>query len=652
MSQAWRPPEPGVFSVRDHVPVPMADGVRLSARLWIPDGPPAPVVLEYIPYRKHDLYRGHDDAWGAALASRGVAYARVDVRGSGESEGVMTDEYSPQELQDGVAIIAWLAAQPWSTGAVGMRGISWGGINTLQVAALRPPALKAIMPMACCDDRFTDDAHYVGGALGRTNLQWGVLFKTVMAAPPNPAVFGEGWEAAWRQRLEATPPILERWISHQRFDEYWRRGSVRLDPAAIACPAYVVGGWADTYTNAVNRLLGSLTVPRKGLVGPWGHTYPWASNVSLDWIHEEVRWWAHWLKGEATGIMDEPMLRAFMPYETTAEAAPDPAQGRWIAEPVWPAPQRPALTLNLASGALTDRPAGGGGTIPGDRIVGLTKPEWLDRLPADQADDDARCVVFDTAPLDDDLEILGTPIVRLTLAADQPVAQVAARLCAVTPEGSSWLVAYALRNLTHRDSHAQPMPLTSGEAAQVTLPMAFVAHRFAKGQRIRLAISQSLWPLVWPAPQVATLTLSLSGSSLELPLRPQDSEPAPPPIPLLPQSQGEARPEITGPDAQDRYVLRHDPPQTVVRPRGSDVAVARTRTSLAEIAPGVPASCHWAQTARTHFTGEAFDAAVEAAYDLTATPTAFHLTESLKAWQGGVLIFERETTSDIPRDLL
>ena len=653
MSQAWRLPEPGAFTVRDHIPVPMADGVRLSARLWIPEGPPAPVILEYIPYRKHDLYRGHDDAWGAALASRGIAYARVDVRGSGESEGVMTDEYSEAELTDGLALIAWLAAQPWCSGAVGMRGISWGGINTLQVAALRPPDLRAIMPMACCDDRFTDDAHYIGGALGRTNMQWGVLFKTVMAAPPNPTVFGAGWEEAWRERLEATPPILERWISHQRFDEYWRRGSVRLDPGAIACPAYVVGGWADTYTNAVDRLLGSLTVPRKGLVGPWGHTYPWASNVGLDWVHEEVRWWSHWLKGEATGIMDGPMLRAFMPYETTAQAAPDPARGRWIAEPVWPAQGRPALTLNLAPGALTDRPAGGGAVpIPGDRIIGLSKPEWLDRLPADQADDDARCVVFDTAPLDDDLEILGTPTVRLTLAADRPVAQVAARLCAVTPEGSSWLVAYALRNLTHRDSHTEPQPSAPGEAVEVTLPMAFVAHRLAKGQRIRLAISQSLWPLVWPAPQVATLTLSLAGSSLELPLRPQESEPAPLPIPLLPQSQGEARSEIIGPDAQDRYVLRHDPPQTVVRPRGADVAVTRSRTSLAEIAPGDPASCHWAQTARTHFTGEAFDAAVEAAYDLTATPAAFHLMESVKAWRDGVLVFERETHADIPRELL
>ena len=147
--------------------IPMADGARLGARLWIPEGAertPVPVVLEYIPYRKRDAYRGRDNRWGPQLAQYGVAYARVDVRGSGDSDGVMVDEYAPPELNDGVAVIAWLARQPWSNGSVGMRGISWGGINTLQVAAMAPPELKAIMPMGCCDIRFTADAHSIGGA--------------------------------------------------------------------------------------------------------------------------------------------------------------------------------------------------------------------------------------------------------------------------------------------------------------------------------------------------------------------------------------------------------------------------------------------------------------------------------------------------------
>ena len=167
------PPAQGV-EVIEHVWMPMADGARLSARLFLPKGSgktPVPAVLEYIPYRKRDAYRGHDTAWGHQLASHGVAYVRLDVRGSGDSEGVLVDEYDQPELQDGVAAIAWIAAQPWCSGAVGMRGISWGGINSLQIAALRPPALKAIMALGCSDNRYTNDAHYVGGALGHTNLQ-------------------------------------------------------------------------------------------------------------------------------------------------------------------------------------------------------------------------------------------------------------------------------------------------------------------------------------------------------------------------------------------------------------------------------------------------------------------------------------------------
>ena len=262
---AWSLPEKRAFRVEEHVVIPMPDGKRLSCRLWLPDSRPAPVVLEYIPYRKRDGYRALDDIWGAQLASRGIAFARVDIRGTGDSEGVMTDEYSEQELEDGEACIAWLSAQRWSNGAVGMRGISWGGINTLQIAARRPKALRAIMPMCACDNRFTGDAHYLGGALLRANFQWGALFKLVMAGPPSHAVAGNDWLEAWRTRLQATPDILAQWTSHQRYDRYWQRGSIAEDYGAIACPVYIVGGLYDSYIDTVFRLLARLDVPRKGL---------------------------------------------------------------------------------------------------------------------------------------------------------------------------------------------------------------------------------------------------------------------------------------------------------------------------------------------------------------------------------------------------
>jgi putative CocE/NonD family hydrolase len=639
VTEPWTLPPKVAFQVVEHTWIAMADGVRLSARLWLPDVPAAPVVLEYIPYRKADGYRGHDDLWGPQLAAHGVAYARVDVRGSGDSEGLITDEYSQAELDDGCQIIAWLAEQPWCNGAVGMRGISWGGINTLQVAARAPPALRAIMPMCCCDNRFTDDAHYIGGALGHTNFQWGAAFKAVMAGPPSPDIRGPGWRDAWLARLEAAPPILETWLSHQRFDAYWQRGSVALDPGAIVCPTYVVGGWSDTYNNSVGSLLERLTVPHKGLIGPWGHTYPYtATPLGLDWAVEEVRWWRHHLMGEATGIMDEPMLRVFMPHQTASRALPAATPGRWIAEPGWPSTAVKARELHLTPAGLTDEPGPGEAvTVHGGRVVGLTKPEWLDRLPGEQSADDEQSALFDTLPMADSVEILGRPTVHLRLAADQSVAHVAVRLTEVTPDGRSWLIAYALRNLTHRDGHADPKPLTPGQVCDVDLAMGLIAHRFNAGSRIRIAISESLWPLVWPSPRPATLTIDLAGSRLTLPVRSIESEPAPFTIPerhTPPSPDGKAPVLQTAPDPDGVYRLS-----------------GRGGSELSEIAPGDPSSCHWSQTRESAWRVGGADCRLIAAYDLTADERSFRLTESLTASCGGEVIFERTARANVPRDL-
>jgi putative CocE/NonD family hydrolase len=306
----WTLPKKRPFKVIENEWIPMRDGVRLAARLWIPEGAfehPVPVVWEYLPYRLWDDLRWRDDKTAANLAPYGVGFVRVDIRGTGNSEGVMVDEYDVPELTDGVQIIAWLAHQSWSNGSVGMRGISWGGINALQIAAMRPPQLKAIMPMGCIVNRDTDDAHYMGGAYGEENMGWGSSFKGHMAAPPDPQVVGPHWETLWRQRLEATPSIMRTWTTHQTYDAYWKRGSIDTHYAAINCPVYVVDGWGDPYENVIGELLENLKVPRKGLIGPWGHIFPnLATPLGLAWQYEEVRWWQQWLEGIDTGIMDEP----------------------------------------------------------------------------------------------------------------------------------------------------------------------------------------------------------------------------------------------------------------------------------------------------------------------------------------------------------
>lgn len=640
--------------------IPMPDGARLSARIWRPAGrQPAPVVLEYIPYRKQDAYRAHDDAWGAALSAQGFAYARVDVRGSGDSEGVLVDEYLENEIRDGCEVIAWLAAQPWCTGAVGMRGLSWGGINALQIAARRPPALKAILPMGCLDDRYTDDAHYIGGALGHTNFQWGIGFKTTMAGPPDPSVVGPGWETQWRERLEATPAILRTWLEHQRRDAYWRHGSICDDWAAIEVPTFIVAGWQDTYSNPVGRLLERLTCPRLALIGPWGHAYPWTARPQgLDWIVEEARWWRQWLCGDDTGIMDEPRLRAFMPYRAPSAVTPHPVPGRWIAEPAWP-PASPPGVWRLSPGRLSQTeapPSGATLTCRADRIVGLARPEWLDRPPVDQTTDNANSLMFVSEPLESDVEILGAPTLSLRLSCDRPVAKVYARLLEQDPEGGSWLVSSGLLNLTHRRGHEEPVPLVPGEPFDAEVTLSLIAHRFRAGVRIGLAISESPWPLVWPSPAVPTLTLHLAESpGLALPVRPVETdahvltvpERVVPPAPDAPRPRTVLDPVEPG---AFRLLLESPPTETGVADTGTTLIRARREESL--IREGDADSSVWRHRALSGWRRDGWDCEVEAEAELTSTETRFHLAERLVARKDGQVIFERESWADIDRDLV
>lgn len=658
----WALPPKGAVRHLDIVRIAMRDGVEVCGQIWLPADAgtrQAPVVLEYIPYRTRDAYSAADAHWGETLASYGIGFARIDLRGSGDSGGLLHDEYLAQEQDDAVEIIAWLAAQPWSNGSVGMRGISWGGFSTLQTAMRQPPALKAIMPMACSDRRFTDDAHYVGGCLGLTNFKWGANFKGVMAAPPDPAVAGPGWEEIWRDRLEASPPIIARWTGHQREDAYWQHGSLHFDYTAIRCPTYVVGGWADAYVHSVPRLLERLTCPRKALVGPWGHTYAWLGGPgpALDWAYEEVRWWSHWLRGERTGIMEEPVLRFYRPDATPAQSAPGGTPGSWGAERMWPSPNVHAQVLHLTDTGLSPRP--GPATRrqhKSNNAVGLATPEWVPfgqaEMPADQRHDDALSIVYDTAPLPADVELLGVPKVRLRVAADKPVAQVAVRLCKVLPDGTSWRLAYGMLNLTHRESHAAPTPMFPGEMVDVALDLGFIAQRLKAGERLRLAVSEGLWPLVWPSPDSPTITLDASNSTLTLPIR----------TPPLVEAAMPIRSVTIAPDKGDVVVTTsNDDGRLTVTGTWPDKARTCTNgtqlsgygpNTVATITSGAPNSGIWSGTRISRYRRDAWNCELHVAFSLTSTAQNFTVTESIAALRNGVEIFQRSTTNIVPRDFI
>jgi putative CocE/NonD family hydrolase len=324
--------------------IPLADGTRLAARLWLPEDAarnPVPALLEYLPYRKRDSMRLRDDPMHHYFAGHGYAGARVDIRGTGDSDGLIADEYMQQEQDDALEVIAWLAGQPWCSGAVGMFGISWGGFNSLQVAARRPPALRCIITLGSTDDRYATDVHYMGGCMTKDNPDWGAVMFSHASTPPDPEIVGERWRAMWMARLENLQPWVIPWLEHQRRDAYWKHGSVCEDFGRIDVPVYAVNGWADNYAASILRLLAGLKGPREGLIGPWAHNFPHNGRPgpAIGWLQEALRWWDRWLKGADTGIMDEPMLRAWMPEPVPPAASYAERPGRWVAEDEWPSPR-------------------------------------------------------------------------------------------------------------------------------------------------------------------------------------------------------------------------------------------------------------------------------------------------------------------------
>ena len=514
----------------------MSDGCKLAARIWMPEDAeinPVPAILEYIPYRKRDGTRERDEPMHGYFAKQGYVAIRVDMRGSGDSDGIMRDEYLPQEQIDALEVIAWIANQDWCSGNVGMMGKSWGGFNCLQVAALQPPALKAILPVCFTDNRFTDDVHYMGGCLLNDNLWWGSIMMAFQSRAIDPEIIGDDWRRRWHERLEQLPHFQHLWLEHQTYDDFWKHGSICEDYTAVKVPVLAISGWADSYTNAVFRVLEKLSGPRLAIVGPWAHIYPHDGipTPAIGFLQEAVRFWDHFLKGHETGIMDEPMLRAYVEAPHKPTGTRHEASGRWVGEARWPSASIAKCDFYLsACGNLADRPQETCElSIRSPMSTGKSAGDWMgagcdgDR-PGDQRVDDAGSLVFDSAIIAEDFEVLGAPDLQLTLASDSPVAQICVRLNDVHPDGSVSRVSYQLMNLTHRNGHQAPQSLNIGKFEDTTIKLNDCGHLFKKGHRIRISISTSYWPIAWPAPYHATLTLRGGISKLSLPVRRIDTK--------------------------------------------------------------------------------------------------------------------------------
>lgn len=523
-----------VTGVRDieHVWIPLQDGTRLSARIWLPtdaEHNPVPAVLEYLPYRKDDATVAADAGRHPYFAAHGYASIRVDIRGTGSSEGICLDEYLPQEQLDAVDVIAWIADQPWCSGSVGMIGYSWGGFNGLQVAARRPPALKAVISGYSTDDRYTDDCHYQGGCLLASDmLKWATWMHALNARPPDPRFVGEKWRSLWLERLQAAPPFIEQWMSHPTRDEFWKQGSVREDYRAIDAAVLLFGGLADPYRNTIPRLLDSLECPRAAIIGPWAHVFPshGVPGPQIGFLDVCVAWFDRWLKGIDNHVDTDPAVRIFVQDTQPPDTNHHTRTGRWVSAPRWPTDPPTRVFRLTGIGALSETSHAGlhaPRAIQADYTNGAAAGVWCpnglpDEMPADQNIDDDRSLTFESEPVDDPLTILGRPRATVTVSVNKPVAHVAARVSAVAPNGDATLLSYGLVNLTHTSNHERVVRLVPGRKYPVHIDLGLVSEKLPAGYRLRLAISPAYWPHAWPSPQRVTLTVH--AGHLTIPLLP------------------------------------------------------------------------------------------------------------------------------------
>ncbi|MEI6619064.1 MAG: CocE/NonD family hydrolase [Betaproteobacteria bacterium] len=657
-----------------HQIIPMPDGVELSARIWLPKDAaknPVPAILEHLPYRKRDGTIVRDALTHPYLAGHGYACIRVDMRGNGDSQGLMDDEYSEQELQDAESVIAWLRAQPWCTGRIGMMGISWGGFNSLQVAARQPEGLEAIITLCSTDDRYTDDIHFKGGCLLSENMGWSATMFGYSSRAPDPALVGKAWRAMWLERLKAEPLLAVDWLKHPHRDAYWKRGSVNEDIGAIKAAVLAVGGWNDAYTNAVPRLVGTVRSPVKGIIGPWAHKYPHFAvpEPRIGFLQEALRWWNRWLKDAPTGVEQEPAFRTYIMQVQRPGASVTHIGGRWVGDSAWPqAAQDQRLFLNahgLASQSapkakLTVRSPQHTGADSGEYCIIWLGPEF----PGDQRQDDSGSLTFDGAALKQDIDLVGAPVLTLQLSVDQPVANVAVRLNSIWPDGAVSRLTYAVANLTHLHgtaSHEQPQALEPGKVYTVRIQLDDVAYRVPKGHRLRVSLSTSYWPLIWPAPQPVTLTVHSGASHIDLPVRakkrgekaPQFAPPeAAAPVRLktvdAPWNKREVR--IDQATGKRRMLIEDDFGRSTDLEHGL-TTWGRGRESYS-ILPEDPLSarqeCHWSmETSRGNWVTR-----TETYSSMRATATHFHITGRLEAYEGKKQILVRHWDEKVKRRLL
>lgn len=657
----------------DNIWIPLADGTRLAARIWLPvdaEAQPVPAILEYLPYRKRDGTAIRDELTHPYFAGHGYACVRVDMRGNGESDGLMEDEYAPQEQADALEVIDWIAHQPWCNGDLGMMGISWGGFNSLQVAALRPAALKAIITLCSTDDRYADDIHYKGGNMLMENLGWAATMLSFSAAAPDPALVGDKWREMWKSRLDNMPLLADTWLTHQHRDDYWKHGSICENYANIEAAVYMISGWGDSYINAIPRMMEHLQCPKKALLGPWMHKYPHFAipDPAIGFLQEALRWWDYWLKGIETGIMEEPECTFYL--QDGLPPAPKYLErpGQWVQTHGWPAPQSEVESIKLSLG---DTGLASDTYLSQDRLIasplttgtlqGEYIPLWFGAdFPTDQRRDDGLSVTFDSQPYTKGLDILGQPAVSLTVESAEACGQLHVRLCDVSPTGESALITYGTLNLNLRDDAGTITPPEPGQPMKVRFSLDLIGYRLPKGHRLRVALSSASFPLVWSPQKRSDLTLKSGTPTLELPVSKAAyiSMPFEPPESAMPcqvETHRKGHPKRTISEdvgsGQVSVIIEDDMGDIQLLDHGLRVEqyAKEIYTSHPDDATCTRANIEWVYRASRSGDKAPFAVKVFSRYQLHCDERTFYLNAEQQAYDDNTLVSDKSWKREIPR---
>jgi len=637
----------------ESVRVPMRDGVEISVHIYRPASEaPAPALLMYTPYRKGRL------GWAPPFVQHGYAFVMFDIRGTGESGGWNDSLYSAAERQDGYDMVEWIGAQPWCNGNVGMYGISYGAVASLQMAQAAPPHLKAIIARSGSDDPFTEWTNPGGQPRTYMHENYGNIMTAFNFSPPDPEVAGEQWGAIWEERLQHNRPWGLSFVEQMQDGPFWRERSLRDNYHQVQCAVYVVDGWADWYFHPLLRIFSKLDVPKRALIGPWSHAFPDVAlpGPRIDWDREMRRWFDYWLKGIDTGIMDEPPVILFVrEYQPPAPMFIEDT-GTFRAEQAWPiARQREEALYLCAEGQLTRAPQEGAELLVSDVRAGVAtgkhgggpfNDNWM--LPLDQRADAMYSLTYTGPVLTEALEVTGIPRAKLRFTCDREVALFTVKLCDVAPDGTTALVTKGWLNTTHRDSHTDLQPLQPGEAYTVEVELLSCAYCFAPGHRVCVMIAGADFLNVWPLPYAFTCEV-LHASHILLPV-------VPPQAPALPAPElGES------PYPLPERASLPEPAVTITRDLVSgaqsffyatNYGAGKEHTARYTVDPDDPARVTLQATADFHYAYPGRTFQITAHSTLTSDPAAFHYTTELDISVNGRPHFRKGWSTSAPRKLM